>query len=74
MTVCAWPNDASSDALLAIYERVNAEIPVKDLRWSIAHLTGASLSIMRRMKAARRGLDHPSAQEAIKWKMPELSA
>jgi hypothetical protein len=45
-----WPNDSSADALLAIYERVNAEFPVKDLRWSIAHLTGASPEHLRRMK------------------------
>jgi hypothetical protein len=46
-----WPNDASSDTLLSIYERVNTEVPVKDLRWSIAHLTGASPEHLRRMKA-----------------------
>lgn len=46
-----WPNDASSDALLSIYERVNAEFPVKDLRWSVAHLTGATPEHLRRMKA-----------------------
>ena len=37
-----WPNDASVDTLLSIYERVNAEYPVADLRWSIAHV-GRSL-------------------------------
>jgi predicted amidohydrolase YtcJ len=46
-----WPNDASAETLLAIYERVNAEFPVKDLRWSIAHLTAASPEHLRRMKA-----------------------
>jgi predicted amidohydrolase YtcJ len=46
-----WPNDFSADALLSIYERVNSEFAVKDLRWSIAHLTGASPEHLRRMKA-----------------------
>jgi predicted amidohydrolase YtcJ len=46
-----WPHDASADALLSIYERVNAEFPVKDLRWSVAHLTDASPEHLRRMKA-----------------------
>src|SRR5579863_1346177 len=46
-----WPNDASSGTLLSIYERVNAEIPVKDLRWSVAHLTNASVKNLQRMKA-----------------------
>ena len=46
-----WPNDSSADILLAIYERVNAEFPIKDLRWSIAHLTGATPEHLRRMKA-----------------------
>jgi predicted amidohydrolase YtcJ len=46
-----WPNDSSADVLLSIYERVNAEFPIKDLRWSIAHLTGATPEHLRRMKA-----------------------
>jgi len=46
-----WPHDASADALLSVYERVNAEFPVKDLRWSVAHLTDASSEHLRRMKA-----------------------
>lgn len=50
-----WPNDASADALLSIYERVNAEYPINDLRWSVAHLTGASPEHLRRMKAMNVG-------------------
>lgn len=50
-----WPNDASADALLSVYERVNAEYPIKDLRWSVAHLTGASIEHLRRMKAMNVG-------------------
>jgi predicted amidohydrolase YtcJ len=46
-----WPHDSSSDALLGVYERVNAEFPIKDLRWSVAHLTDASPEHLRRMKA-----------------------
>jgi predicted amidohydrolase YtcJ len=46
-----WPNDESADALLSIYERVNAEIPITDLRWSVAHLTNASPRNLQRMKA-----------------------
>jgi predicted amidohydrolase YtcJ len=46
-----WPHDASADALLSVYERVNAEFPVKDLRWSVAHITGATPEHLRRMKA-----------------------
>ena len=46
-----WPNDDSANTLLSIYERVNAEFPIKDLRWSVAHLTNASTQNLRRMKA-----------------------
>ena len=58
-----WPNDASVDTLLSIYERVNAEYPVADLRWSIAHLTEASPEHLRRMKAMGVGwtIQRPSA-------------
>jgi predicted amidohydrolase YtcJ len=58
-----WMNDASADTLLSIYERVNAEFPVKDLRWSVAHLTNASPENLRRMKAMGVGwtIQRPSA-------------
>ena len=46
-----WGNDASVDHLLSIFERVNAEIPIAPLRWSIAHLNDASDASLRRMKA-----------------------
>ena len=46
-----WPNDGTADTLLSIYERVNAEFPITDLRWSVAHLTNASPENLRRMKA-----------------------
>src|ERR1700686_2095477 len=58
-----WPNDASADTLLSIYERGNAEFPVTDLRWSVAHLTGASPEHLRRMKAMGVGwtIQRPNA-------------
>lgn len=46
-----WGNDASVDHLLSIFERVNKEIPIAPLRWSIAHLNDASVDSLRRMKA-----------------------
>ena len=36
-----WEHDASVDDLLTIFERVNKEIPITGLRWSIAHLNDA---------------------------------
>src|SRR5580693_955932 len=58
-----WPNDDSADALLSIYERVNAEFPISDLRWSVAHLTNASPLNLRRMKAMGVGwtIQRPNA-------------
>jgi predicted amidohydrolase YtcJ len=58
-----WMNDASADTLISIYERVNAEFPITDLRWSIAHLTNASPQNLRRMKAMGVGwtIQRPSA-------------
>jgi predicted amidohydrolase YtcJ len=50
-----WPHDSSADALFSVYERVNAEFPIKDLRWSVAHLTAASPEHLRRMKAMNVG-------------------
>ena len=50
-----WGNDASVDHLLSIFERVNAEIPIAPLRWSIAHLNDASDASLRRMKALGLG-------------------
>jgi predicted amidohydrolase YtcJ len=46
-----WGNDGSVDHLLSIFERVNQEIPIAPLRWSIAHLNDASVESLRRMKA-----------------------
>jgi len=46
-----WGGDASVGQLLDIFESVNKEVPIKNLRWSIAHLNDASEQSLRRMKA-----------------------
>lgn len=46
-----WHNDRSIGQLLDIFERVNKEAPIKDLRWAIAHLNDASAPTLERMKA-----------------------
>jgi len=46
-----WGSDASVDQLLTIFERVNKEVPISNLRWSIAHLNDASVKSLERMKA-----------------------
>ena len=49
------PTDTGIDAVLRIFERVDAEISIKNLRWSIAHLNDASVASLRRMKALGMG-------------------
>ncbi len=58
-----WPKDETADTLLSIYERVNAEIPIANLRWSVAHLTNASVRNLQRMKAMGVGwtIQRPNA-------------
>lgn len=52
MTATAhWNNDRSVHHLLDVYERVDREIPIRELRWSIAHLHDASDLSLTRMKA-----------------------
>jgi predicted amidohydrolase YtcJ len=46
-----WGRDASVDHLLTVFERVNREVPIAPLRWSIAHLDDASERTLNRMKA-----------------------
>jgi predicted amidohydrolase YtcJ len=46
-----WGPDATVDHLLGVFERVNREIPIADLRWSIAHLNDASEATLARMHA-----------------------
>lgn len=43
--------DAAANAILGVFERVNREIPIADLRWSLAHMNDASTASLRRMKA-----------------------
>jgi predicted amidohydrolase YtcJ len=46
-----WGPDATVDHLLGIFERVNRDVPIKGLRWSIAHLNDASEQSLKRMAA-----------------------
>ena len=46
-----WSNDASVGQLLDIFDRVNTDVPIAPLRWSIAHLNDASAATLTRMKA-----------------------
>jgi predicted amidohydrolase YtcJ len=50
-----WPRNDSVGVLLDIFERVNKETPITDLRWSIAHLNDASPENLRRMRALGAG-------------------
>jgi predicted amidohydrolase YtcJ len=46
-----WNNDKSAHHLLDVLERVDREVPIRDLRWSVAHLHEASDGTLMRMKA-----------------------
>ena len=46
-----WGPDATVGQLLDIFERVNRDVPLAPLRWSIAHLNDASEASLRRMRA-----------------------
>jgi len=46
-----WNNDASVDHMLTLFERLNREVPITALHWSIAHLNDASPASLTRMKA-----------------------
>jgi predicted amidohydrolase YtcJ len=50
-----WTNEESVDQLLTIFERVNEDVPIAGLRWSIAHLNNASPESLHRMKALGMG-------------------
>jgi predicted amidohydrolase YtcJ len=50
-----WNRDASVDHLLSIFERLNKEVSITGLRWSIAHLHDASARTLERMKALGMG-------------------
>jgi predicted amidohydrolase YtcJ len=46
-----WADGDSVPVLLDLYERLNREIPIARLRWSIAHLDDVSAASLNRMKA-----------------------
>jgi predicted amidohydrolase YtcJ len=46
-----WGRNASVDHLLTLFEKLNREVPITGLRWSIAHLNDASEKTLQRMKA-----------------------
>jgi predicted amidohydrolase YtcJ len=46
-----WNNDRSVHHLLDVLERVNRDVPIAKLRWSIAHLHDASDASLQRTKA-----------------------
>jgi hypothetical protein len=50
-----WNRDASVNELLSLFERLNKEVPIGGLRWSIAHLNDASEQTLQRMKALGMG-------------------
>src|SRR5207249_8301800 len=50
-----WTRDASVDELLSLFEKLNREVPIASLRWSIAHLNDASEKSLQRMKALGMG-------------------
>jgi predicted amidohydrolase YtcJ len=50
-----WNRDSSVNELLALFEKLNKEVPITDLRWSIAHLNDASEKTLQRMKALGMG-------------------
>jgi predicted amidohydrolase YtcJ len=50
-----WGRDASVDQLLTLFEKLDKEVPISRLRWSIAHLNDASEKTLQRMKALGLG-------------------
>jgi predicted amidohydrolase YtcJ len=50
-----WNNNKSVHHLLDVIERVNREIPIAKLRWSVVHLNDASQESLARMKALGLG-------------------
>ena len=63
-----WNNDESADQLLGMWERVNREVPITNLRWSIAHLNNATEPTLRRMKALGVGW---TVQDALYFATPQ---
>jgi predicted amidohydrolase YtcJ len=50
-----WPRDSSVHHLLELFERIGRAVPLRHLRWSVAHVHDASIESLRRMKALGLG-------------------
>jgi predicted amidohydrolase YtcJ len=50
-----WNNNKSVHHLLDVFERVNKEIPIARLRWSVVHLNDATQESLARMKTLGLG-------------------
>lgn len=50
-----WNNNSSVEQLLSLFEKLNQEVPITPLRWSVAHLNDASAENLRRIKALGMG-------------------
>ena len=50
-----WNNNKSVHHLLDVIERVNKEVPIAQLRWSVVHLNDATQESLARMKALGLG-------------------
>ena len=50
-----WNNNKSVHHLLDVIERVNKEVPIAQLRWSVVHLNDATPESLARMKALGLG-------------------
>ena len=46
-----WHENATVGTLLEVFEKVNQDIPIAKLRWSIAHLNNGDETTFKRMKA-----------------------
>jgi predicted amidohydrolase YtcJ len=46
-----WDSEKNVNQLLAVFDRVNKEFPIANLRWTIAHLNDGTAATFQRMKA-----------------------
>lgn len=44
-------SDKAAKVILGVFERINRDIPIRDLRWSLAHLNDASAETLAQMRA-----------------------
>jgi predicted amidohydrolase YtcJ len=66
-----WHEDAAVHHLLDVFERVNEEVPIADLHWTIIHLNNASEETLQRMKDLGVGW---AMQDAMYFNGDELTA